>query len=95
MLDDAESAELPFASRQTRETLQGACLMKPGGSPVLVRRALVERAELEAELVVVRALIEEMIERRAPAGFAPSDERDYEQLVARETILLDLLRQNP
>ena len=51
-----------------------------------------ERAEIEAELVVVRALIEEMLERRPAEGFVASEELDYEQLVTRETILLELLR---
>ena len=65
---------------------------EPGGATRLSQEEdpRVERTEIEAELIVVRALIEEMIERRPTPGFVASDERDYEQLVARETILLEL-----
>lgn len=51
-----------------------------------------ERAEIEAELVVVRESIEVMIERRPPGGFGTFDSRRYDALVSRETVLLELLR---
>lgn len=51
-----------------------------------------EKSEIEAELALVRESIETMIERRPPEGFDAFDEDLYEKLVARETILLDLLR---
>ena len=53
---------------------------------------MVERAEIEAELIVVRASIEAMIEHRPGEGFDAFDEQRYEELTARETVLIGLLR---